>query len=239
MKEIHVPKKFLERTGREEGLKNPADVYDVSAAESIAAEVEAEIRRTQLNIAVQAEAEISLETAQLISAVQGFCERASHDFREEFLRLLAEYQAGKSSVSEKIVGYLKEKKFELPRFAIADGTFAHTILAECGLSNVVISRGYLLLLFNLPKPLSFYWWKGDDISQGAEYPSVEWGYFYRALMPVIWEAVGKEESEGKCTFTRLNEAGHHDPEKFYYIWEVRLWEPSERRYIEPVDIPVS
>ena len=48
----------------------------------------------------------------------------------------------------------------------------------------------------------------------------QWGIFYETLMPVVWDAVGKEECEGSLNFYRINDVGVHDPDRYYYLWIV-------------------
>ena len=87
----------------------------------------------------------------------------------------------------------------------------------------------LLLVFQLPKPLSQFWWKGGadswgDLSEDVQDTVIEWGHFYRELMPIVWEEQGRHENESGLDFQRVNGVGEHDPKKYYYIWEMSEWE---------------
>ena len=64
------------------------------------------------------------------------------------------------------------------------------MLGDLGLDRPVINSQSLLIVFNLPKPLSHFWWKGgveaDDGLAVVVGPDItEWGLFYRQLMPVV------------------------------------------------------
>ena len=127
-------------------------------------------------------------------------------------------------IFQKIIDYLLEKKFDLPNFTITHGVRAEETLKEIGLDGKIEEKN-LLILFQLPKPLSFFWWKGGADSWGSlaediKGSSTEWGHFYRELMLVVWEMQGYYENEKGLCFNRLNEIGEHDPLKFYYVWEI-------------------
>lgn len=81
-----------------------------------------------------------------------------------------------------------------------------------------------LVVFNLPKPLARWWWKGGlqwgEAGEDLKGMVAEYGDFYRDLLPIIWEAIDGAGWSGKLWFDRLNGVGEHDPGKFYYVWEV-------------------
>jgi len=86
----------------------------------------------------------------------------------------------------------------------------------------------LLLVFQLPKPLAQFWWKGGadswgNLAEDINDTAIEWGHFYRELMPVVWETQGRHENESGLYFQRVNDIGEHDPKKYYYIWEISEW----------------
>ena len=101
-------------------------------------------------------------------------------------------------------------------------------MEDCGF-RVEMDNKTLLVVFQLPKHLAQYWWKGGTESWGQESldiedSAIEWGHFYRELMPVIWEAVGRYENELGLDFERINSGGEHDPKKYYYIWKIIQWD---------------
>ena len=49
---------------------------------------------------------------------------------------------------------------------------------------------------------------------------VEWGHFYREVMPTIWKAVKKQQDKGKMDLERINAIADHKPGEYYYVWSV-------------------
>lgn len=115
----------------------------------------------------------------------------------------------------------------LPNFTIASKNQARALLKEYRLYGE-INKQSLLLVFQLPKPLAHFWWKGGtdswgDLAEDVGGTVIEWGHFYRKLMPVIWEAQGRHENENGLLFYRLNDFGEHDPTQYYYVWKISAW----------------
>lgn len=79
------------------------------------------------------------------------------------------------------------------------------------------------VIFKLPKPLSIYWFKGEekesdpDKTEGTPY-----GTMYRQSMATVWESIGYFISEAPkgLRIHRLNDVGDHKPGKYYYIWYI-------------------
>ena len=217
------PNQF-KRIMTEEGLKNSQDIWDLKTYD----EIKNEIEKISPNIKeLVEEHELNAETKRCLDKIRAFCSELSEEFRQTFLVLLEQYRKERRQISQKIVDYLLEKNFDLPNFTIAYREKAQELLKERGF-DVEINDQSLLLIFQLPKPLSQFWWKGGvdswgDLSEDMQGAVIEWGHFYRELMPVVWEKQGYYENESALDFYRINGVGEHDPQKYYYIWEVSEW----------------
>ncbi|MDO4741944.1 MAG: hypothetical protein Q4A79_01030, partial [Candidatus Saccharibacteria bacterium] len=79
----------------------------------------------------------------------------------------------------------------------------------------------ILLNFNLPRIFGRFWYLGGEgkLAQPAPKDKVEWGYFYRICMPVVWGKINEASSYG-LSLTRINDFSVHDWEKFYYLYDV-------------------
>ncbi|MBL7057984.1 hypothetical protein ISS03_01485 [Patescibacteria group bacterium] len=215
----------MKKIRRLEGFKNPEDIWDLETYD----EIKSKIEKVSPNVRefVQ-EHELDSETKRCLDKTRAFCSELSEEFRQVFLSLLEQYRNERRQISQKIIDYLLEKKFDLPNFTIAHGEKVQELLKEYDL-DVEVNGQNLLLVFQLPKPLAQFWWKGGadswgDMSEDVEDDIIEWGHFYRELMPVVWEEQGRYENENGLDFSRVNGVGEHDPKKYYYIWEMSEWE---------------
>ncbi|TSC55943.1 MAG: Uncharacterized protein G01um101418_514 [Parcubacteria group bacterium Gr01-1014_18] len=146
----------------------------------------------------------------ILERAKEFCHRLSRKFENEFGEILINYSKERKEISIQMKKFLLNKKFDLPQFTI---------------SNPYANDNSLLLNFQLPRPLSFFWWKGGANSWGdhavdMQDQVVEWGHFYRELMPIVWETQGYYEQEKGLSFDRVNAVGEHDPAKYYYLWKI-------------------
>lgn len=217
------PNQF-ERMRRLEGFKNPEDIWDIETFDDIKQRIE------QLSPNIKelvSEEELTIEMKRCLEKTRTFCNELSEDFKQTFLSLLDQYRKERRQISQKIVDYLLEKNFVLPNFTIANKEQAQALLEEYGLSGEVNEQN-LLLVFQLPKPLAQFWWKGGadswgDLAEDINDTAIEWGHFYRELMPVVWEEQGRHENESGLDFQRVNGVGEHNPKKYYYIWKMSEW----------------
>lgn len=121
---------------------------------------------------------------------------------------------------------MEKTEMNLAQFSMFDGDSAISKTIEYGLDKMEDENG-LMIVFNLPKPIGQFWWKGGTGLWGEQAVDVdgkviEWGFFYRKLMDTVWETIGYYESETPLVLRRLNAIGDHDPKNFYYVWEVSL-----------------
>ncbi|MCD6149992.1 hypothetical protein J7J13_04400 [bacterium] len=208
-----------------EGFKNPEDIWDVKTYNEIKSEIEGKLPNIREMVEEQ---KLNAETKRCLDKTRTFCAELSEKFKQTFLTLLEQYRSERHQISQKIVDYLLEKNFDLPYFTIAYGKDARELLEEYDLDFKTNGQN-LLLVFQLPKPLSRFWWKGGadswgNFSEDVQNAVIEWGHFYRELMPVVWEEQGRYENVNGLNFYRVNEIGEHNPKKYYYVWEVSEWE---------------
>ncbi len=218
---VFIDPNKIKRISRLDGLRNSQDIW------SIYDELKELLLEVNLNISDLVD-EQSLDNKGLacLEKVRKFCVDASQKFRDAFLELLDRYREEHRQLSQKIIDYLLEKRLDLPGFIISNGDRAREFLREYDIDSD-IDRHSFLLNFQLPKPLSQFWWKGGVDSWGEWGEDVrgmviEWGHFYRELMPVIWEIQGYYENERGLMFARINEIGMHS-EQYYYLWKVFEW----------------
>lgn len=217
----------LQRIAREEGIKNPEDIYDQTTFEEIAREIK-DIRPNVKELFDLDPDLMNPEQKKCLDRTREFCNELSKNFSADFLSVIEEYQNEGRPISQKIIDYLLEKKFDLPEFTILQGQSARELLIGFDLDSEVEDKE-LLLVFQLPKPLARFWWKGGanlegNESRGKEDKVIEWGHFYRELMGGVWHLQGYYENEKGLDFCRVNDYGEHDPKKFYYVWKMNGWQ---------------
>lgn len=81
----------------------------------------------------------------------------------------------------------------------------------------------MLLEYNLPKPLAYFWSKGGENMWGNKSVQVgssinEWGIFYREVTQLVWAAIDRHLSEHNLSLLRVNPINVHDTKKYYYVW---------------------
>lgn len=166
---------------------------------------------------------------EILALTRNFCKDAGQDFAETFVTLVRSLKEHGRPLPESIERFLHEKDFFSPVFTIFNGEAGETFLRTNKLSHT-LEPGHFLVVFRLPKPLDYYWWKGrmplrkgeeepDDGSENVEGAMVEWGYFYRALLPTVWETQGHYMNETDLFMQRVNEVGDHEKLVFYYVWD--------------------
>lgn len=229
----------FEKMMRLDGTKNYEDIWDIDTYDKIKSDIEKELPNIKEFIKGEAgqvshnikefidSHEFSIEKQRCLDNTRVFCSELSMDFKKKFLSVLEQYSQERRQISQKIVDYLLEKNLVLPSFTIADREQAYALLEEYGLGGEIDEQSFLLV-FQLPKPLAQFWWKGgsdscDDMSVDVKDEVIEWGHFYRKLMSVVWEVQGHYENERGLDFRRVNDVGEHDPKKYYYVWKISGW----------------
>jgi hypothetical protein len=205
-----------------QGFKNLEDVFDDPTFEELREEIED--LNPQINEQIRFN-ELSNEQKVLLEKIRTFCVKTSGDFKEQFWYLLQKYREEKQKISQRIIDYLESKSFDLPQFIITHGKRAQDLLRELGFKDYTVSPRSLLVILQLPKPLSQFWWKGGVGSWGDKAQDVtgviEWGHFYRELMPIIWSNIDYYEEHEGVKIDRINPKAKHEPKKYYYIWQIK------------------
>lgn len=211
----------LERLRREEGLRNLEDIFDTASWETIREELGTRAPRIQL----LAEGKLSSREQHAFEVIETFARDASKFYAEIFARALEEYRSERREIAPAIIEHIRKKSFDVPEFVIAHGELARELLREYGFDQDRLADGFLVN-FQLPKPLSRFWWKEGETLWGPDPETnrsgiIEWGHLYRRLMPAIWAMQGFYENERNLEFIHLNDGGQHDPARYYYLWAVQ------------------
>lgn len=213
MKHPHNPEEF----------RNPNDIHDQSTFDDIEKEIVQERRDRQVRF--------HFDATTLNHESQEFLEQ----WRLEMRACLEEWSDGikdllnqDKKISPRIREYLEIRGMDLPTFDVYVKSEADEVLQRFGFNAEKIEMGNFLVVFNLPKPLSQFWWKGGAESWGSASKDVrkmviEWGRIYRLSIPIIWNAVDSSPS----TMERINPCGVHDPKQYYYLWEIGT-QPTKR-----------
>lgn len=184
----------------------------------------------RLNIEVLTSS-LGKEQQHTLEILLPFLDETTNTFQEDFWEAI-EYRnnINPGLVSERIIQFLIEHNFDLPRFQVWDNQqgkeFIKKIYDDLDISNQLrdeeIADDTLILAFNLPKPLAQFWSKIDfkfnpdyiDISNNNIIP---WGSYYLKTINLIRRAVDDEEQG--LRFRRIANIPHI-PSRVYYIWEV-------------------
>ena len=87
----------------------------------------------------------------------------------------------------------------------------------------MIENDEFLVIFQLSKPLSQFWKKGEgqwgENNIKTNNTVIEWGRYYREVLPLIWEAVDYSDDKYGITIARLNPAYDHNGD-YYYAWAI-------------------
>ncbi len=201
---IQVDPNLIKNLRQTEGLKNYDDVYELEGVE-----IEHPDRK------------------ELIGITQEFITDMRERLKEKFDELIAESRENATSVPPEIVAYMEKTGMNLAQFSVLEGETARLKVGEYPNVAEPEQEDGLVIIFNLPKPIGQFWWKGGVGLWGEQVVDVngkviEWGYFYRKLMETVWETIGYYESETPLVLNRLNDIGEHDPKNYYYIWEASL-----------------
>ena len=173
---------------------------------------------------------------RLFEAIFPFAEKFRQKFQATLRKQIETYREGGGIMSDRIKDYLLEKDMLLPRLDICSGEAALSFLQKTNLLDTTkfeVGKD-LMLVFQLPKPLAQFWWKGDTsgsskgVNVDLDGVGVEWGKFYHDIMPIVWEFIGEIECESNVYMVRVNDCGQHDPNLYYYVWKIVEWDNNQR-----------
>ena len=188
---------------REEGFRNSNDIYDLTGSNI-------ELARNP-------------ERKELVKLAREFAEDMQKLLKNRLGELIVESQQHPTSISPEIIAYMEKTGMNLAQLSVFEGDDAQSKTLEYGIDKMEDENG-LMIVFNLPKPIGQFWWKGGTGLWGEQAVDVdgkviEWGFFYRKIMETVWETLGYYESETSLNLRRLNAICDHDPKNFYYVWE--------------------
>jgi hypothetical protein len=135
-------------------------------------------------------------------------------------------------IHPRLMDFLRENNLDKPVVEIFNTNAGRKKLKDLGFGDFTLSSEQAIVIFHLPKPLDFFWWKGAPEFIGGlpvHGTAIEWGKIYDELLHTIWEEVGREECEGELDFARVNDKGHHEKGIFYYIWSVSRHSPDRSK----------
>lgn len=203
-----------------EGFKNPADIFDQPSWQEILEEIEVE----EFPISVFGEPEkLDHRQQKALQEIKNFLNKISKKWKKEMLVGLEEYSKDYLKIPQVIVDLLKEKKWHLPIFKIyPEGS---EVLESLGFEGDLF-KDQFVVIFDLPKPLAFFWFKGAWVNgkKSSDSTFVNWGKFYQDLLPIVWQAVDTSEFSGNLEIERVNEYGQHKPGSFYYVWKMKVYD---------------
>jgi uncharacterized protein (UPF0335 family) len=202
-----------------EGFKNPEDIHDNPSMEEIRRELEEfDQFRDCIDPHFEVEA-LNLEKKELYKRFEKDAIECIKSWKERIERLLKE----EDRISDRIDEYLREKGLLLPRFDVYIGQQALDVQRKYHLLNdAELEEEPMIIVFNLPKPLFRFWWKGGagtwgERSQDTRQMVIEWGRIYRDVIRTVWDMT----DYGDTCFERLNPEGVHEEGEYYYLWRLR------------------
>jgi len=185
-------------------------------------EIEREVDFENFQPDVHVSEQLSPDEQETLQLAKEFVVDVSKVFQEESRRLLAEYYNSDSPFGQKIIEFIKDKGFDVPKFSVFDQEQARDFLKNLGYEVHEFEDDNLLLTFQLPKPLAKFWWKGNDLREAKKTAGSTrlWGNFYFKLMPIVHQRWDQMHYDEQLFFYRVNMAGIHDEQEYYYLWEI-------------------
>ena len=179
-----IEENLVRELAEKQGIRDQREAYDLVFG--------AEWRRDAVNIDSETpiHGEVTPEMEALTQDVLEFCQVAINRFRVEFKKLMADKEVGEGGMGPVLAEAIKEKHLS-PNFEIYVAGERQKILEQLGYEGFPLEKTSAIVVFNLPKPLAEWWWKGGVDLWGEKGEDVggkvvEWGYFYRMLMDEIW-----------------------------------------------------
>jgi len=212
-----VPGRLSENTG----LENPEGIFDQPSWAEIFELVDSEQANVFFVEESRTEGELSEKERIALNKIRKFLVGVSGSWQQKTKEVLEKYSKSRRGISEKVLKLFLEKKWDMPVFKIYPPNFCSKMLG-----NFQTPSKDFLVVFELPKPLSVFWFKDFSESKdvGKAVASTEWGWIYRSLISVVWGAVDYDAREAGLFFRRLNDNGYHKPGEFYYVFAVNEYE---------------
>lgn len=201
-------------------LKYPEDRHDQTTWEDIITEVDDETFRKLVHVHESCARHEGDNVTEIRDKAIRIFTNMPREWNTTFEKLIEERR-----MSPKMLAFIKEKGMIFPTVEMISGEVASDFLKENGLPVGEIIEDDIVAVLNLPKQIAQFWWKGGVEEWGKQSVDVremvmEWGWFYRRLMPVIWNATDNTAPGVNLHFDRINPPGLHDPKKYYYVWDI-------------------
>lgn len=207
---------YMKYAHNPEGYRNPNDIHDLSSRDEIEDEISLEHYREQMRFRFDLES-LDADSRKLLREWEKDMATGLHEWKVT----IEELTRKESRISQKMREYLEDTRMDLPTFDVYKKQEADALLRSYGFTEERVQSKNFLVVFNLPKPLSQFWWKGGIDAWGGASKDVrgmviEWGDIYRKVIPVIWNA----RDNSNVPMERVNPGGVHDPRLYYYVWEM-------------------
>lgn len=188
---------------------------------------ETEKFRPQRMVTVIPDQEATPEKQALTDQATAFAEELSDSFRGKFWEVVAETEKEEGQWPESIRRFIEEKGFDLPRLCVAADTETTNELIESfdleDPGGAKLRPDEILVVFNLPKPLDFFWRKGHEVPTPTV---IGWGNIYERTIPNVWDEWDEAGPRFGLEVNRLNQPGEHEPGNYYYVWAVSQQPPQ-------------
>ncbi|OQB05960.1 MAG: hypothetical protein BWY19_00627 [bacterium ADurb.Bin212] len=159
------------------------------------------------------------DKAELCQKTLEFVEKLSAKFGEYFMSIIGKY-ASTEERRVKIIKYLKNNNFEMPRFiVIGNQTLASNKLKELDLPTIRRFENSINMIMLMPKPLEKFYYKRNEAEPANDY-NIPWGDILSELSSYSWHHIENAAEEHGISIYRINTPGQHVPNNFYYAFEV-------------------
>lgn len=165
--------------------------------------------------------EVQLE--QILTELEALSEIIQIAFYTEMERVIKEEE---SFLTRRILDFIKDRP-GLIQAKIVLESWQDTKSVLASLDQILLTKpaesikeDALIMRFFFPKPLEKSWNHINSSNPSFKPRTIyEWGYFYRFLRTnIFWPFIN---SNDKLWFIRLNQKGHHIPNVFNYMFEIR------------------
>lgn len=159
------------------------------------------------------------DKAELCQKTIEFAEKLSAKFSEYFMNIIGKY-ANNEERRVKIIKYLKNNNFEMPRFiVVGNDELASNKLNELGLPSIKRFKNSVNLIMLMPKPLEKFYYKRNETEPANDY-NIPWGDILSELSSYSWHHIESAAEEHGISIYRINTPGQHVAGEYYYAFEV-------------------
>lgn len=163
----------------------------------------------------------------VLTHLDQFASIITNGFVNGLSKFAQEEIALKGSSMAPVFQYVKDKDLDKPTFMVMGQPAAKDFLTAHYLP--ALENDEILMTFQLPKPLATFWHKGvykwGEKGVDTRNMVIEWGVFYRKLLPKVWHKLQHENTVGHFISRRINMVGEHDSKDYYYAWGIKKTSP--------------